>query len=349
MGNVMSYSGLTTKVKAMQAKLLTDQDFENIANLHSVPEAVEYLKGKPAYAEALGKMDDTLYHRGNVEKVLGQSLYADYTRLYRFAGMRQKKFMRGFWKRYEIDLINYCLRIVFNHYDVPFDINYKKEYFDKYSQLDVDKMIASRNIQELVESLKDTEYYEPLTPVKDKQDATLYDYEILLEQHFFKNAWTKQRKALDKQEQEIFKRDCGMKIDLLNLNWIYRAKKYYNMLAPDIYLMVIPIQYRIRPDEFKAMVEAPSLEQFLQLLSNSYYEKRFHAMAQSENMEEFYRACIHNLYMSDRRKNPYSLATVNTYLFLKEEEIDRLITALECIRYGLTPRETLGYIGGKKE
>lgn len=63
MGNVMAYSGLVTKVRAMQAKLLTDQDFENIAALHSVPEAVEYLKGKPAYADALNRMDDTLYHR----------------------------------------------------------------------------------------------------------------------------------------------------------------------------------------------------------------------------------------------------------------------------------------------
>ena len=45
MGNVMTYSGLTTKVRAMQAKLLTHRDFENIANLRSVPEAIEYLKG----------------------------------------------------------------------------------------------------------------------------------------------------------------------------------------------------------------------------------------------------------------------------------------------------------------
>ena len=79
MGNVMAYSGLVTKVRAMQAKLLTDQDFENIAALHSVPEAVEYLKGKPAYADALNRMDDTLYHRGNVEKVLYGSGYIEDT------------------------------------------------------------------------------------------------------------------------------------------------------------------------------------------------------------------------------------------------------------------------------
>ena len=31
MGNVMAYSGLTTKIRAMQAKLLTQADYETIA------------------------------------------------------------------------------------------------------------------------------------------------------------------------------------------------------------------------------------------------------------------------------------------------------------------------------
>ena len=200
-----------------------------------------------------------------------------------------------------------------------------------------------------MENLKGTEYYEPLVKLKDTSEATLYDYETVLEQYYFKNAWTRQRKALDKKEKEIYTRDCGMKIDLLNLNWIYRAKKYYHMLPPDIYLMTRPIHYRIKVDEFKALVEAPTVDQFIQLLANTYYENRFHAMQRSEGMEQFYKACIHGMYLSDRRRNPYSLATVNTYLFLKEEEINRLTTALECIRYGLTPRETLGYIGGAKK
>ena len=51
MGNVMTYSGLTTKVRAMQAKLLTKRDFENIANLRSVPEAIEYQIGRASCRE----------------------------------------------------------------------------------------------------------------------------------------------------------------------------------------------------------------------------------------------------------------------------------------------------------
>lgn len=346
MGNVMAYSGIVTKVRAMQAKLLTEQDFVNIAGLHSVPEAVEYLRGKPAYADALNRMDETLYHRGNIEKVLGQSLYADYSRIYRFAGMKQKQFIKGFWKKYEIALINYCLRIVFNHYDVPFDLDYKKEYFDRYSKISIDKLVTSGSIQELVENLKGTEYYEPLHKLGDSAEATLYDYNLALEQYYFRNEWSKQRKVLNKKEREFYSRDCGTKIDLLNLEWIYRAKKYYRMLPPDIYLMTIPIHYRIKMDEFKALVEAPGVEQFTTLLANTYYGKNFNFNQEQVSIEKMYRECLHKLYVSDRRKDPYSLATVNTYLFLKEEEIDKLITALECIRYGLTQRETLEYLGG---
>lgn len=346
MGNVMSYSGIVTKVRAMQAKLLTDQDFVNIAGLHSVPEVVEYLKGKEAYADALNRMDETLYHRGNIEKVLGQSLYADYSRIYRFAGMKQKKFIKGFWKQYEIALINYCLRIVFNHYDVPFDLDYKKEYFDRYSQISIDKLVTSESIGELVENLKGTEYYEPLAKLKDASEATLYDYDMALEQYYFRNAWSRQRKVLNRKERELYTRDCGIKIDLLNLQWIYRAKKYYHMVPPDIYLMMIPIQYRLKADEFKAMVEAPTVEQFMQLVAGSYYGIHFDIVQNPASLGQIYRECLHKLYLSDRRREPYSIATVNTYLFLKEEEIDKLTTALECIRYGLTQRETLGYLGG---
>lgn len=217
MGNVMSYSGLTTKIRAMQAKLLTSRDYENIANLKSVPEAIEYLKGKPAYTRYVEQMDISLYHRGNMEKILYQSLFDDYTRIFRFAGMEQKKFLKVYWKRYEIDLINYCLRIVFNHYDMPFDIAYKKEFFDKYSQISIDKLITSRNVEELIDNLKGTEYYAPLQAVREMEGATLFDYDLTLDLYYFSEMWRKNRRILSGKEREMYVRDIGMKIDLLNI------------------------------------------------------------------------------------------------------------------------------------
>lgn len=345
MGNIMAYSGIVTKVRAMQSKLLTQEDFENIASMKSVLEIISFLKEKPAYADLLNQMDESLYHRGNIEKIMFQSLYDDYTRLFRFGGMEQKKFLKLYLKRYEVDLINYCLRIVFNHYDLPFDLNYKKAFFDKYSQISIDQLVTSKSIDELIENLSNTEYYAPLKRIKDSGAATLFDYDLALDLYYFTAIWKAKRRVLRKKELEIFTRDCGAKIDLLNIQWIYRAKKYYNMLPPDIYTLMIPIHYRIHLDEFKALVESPSVEEFSHLLENTVYAKKYDFI-QNKTIEKIYKECIYNLYLSDRRRNPYSIASITTYLFLKEEEIYKLTTALECVRYGLTSRETLGYLGG---
>ncbi len=67
---------------------------------------------------------------------------------------------------------------------------------------------------------------------------------------------------MNQKERNLFTRDCGTKIDLLNLQWIYRAKKYYHLLPPDIYSMTIPIHYRLNVDDFKRLVEAPTVEEF---------------------------------------------------------------------------------------
>lgn len=345
MGNLMLYSGIVTKIRAMQSKLLTQQDFEDIAGLKSVPEAIEYLKGKPAYAEYINEMDVSLYHRGNVEKVLYQSLFDDYSRIFRFAGIRQKKFLRLYWKRYEVDLINYCLRIVFNHYTAPFDLEYKKRFFDRYSDLSIDKLITSGNIGELVENLKGTEYYHALSKIQDSEEATLFDYDLALDLYYFSTMWRKERKLLEGTERDMFLKDFGTKIDLLNIQWMYRAKKYYNMLAPDIYALTIPYHYRLTVEDFKALVEAPTVEEFEHRVASTYYSRRYR-LEDSRTIEQKYKDVLRALYLTDRRRDPYSIATINTYLFLKEEEINKITTVLECIRYGLSRGDTLGYLGG---
>ena len=58
MGNLLAYSGIVTKVRAMQAKLLTDEDFQNIAAFHTVTEVAAYLKEHPGYRNILADMDE---------------------------------------------------------------------------------------------------------------------------------------------------------------------------------------------------------------------------------------------------------------------------------------------------
>ena len=345
MGSLLKYSGVVTKIRAMQSHLLTEQNFEEIANLGSVTEAVNYLKTTAGYEEILRDADVNTLHRGDVEKLLTQSLYNDYSRLYSFSSLEVRHFLKLYMKRYEVDLINYCSRIVFNHYQEPFDLNYKKPFFDKYSQISIDSLITARSMEGLVEALKDTEYYAPLKKLSESGNPSLFDYDLALDLYYFSAIWKERKKILKKKDLEMFKKSSGYKIDLLNLQWIYRAKKYYTLSPADIYAMLIPIQYHLKQDDLKNLVETAGVDEFMTAVQKTYYAKRY-VFDSTHTIEHLYKDSLNRLYKAERRKFPYSLSAVNTYLFLKEEELEKLTTTLECIRYGLTPRETLEYAGG---
>ena len=348
MGNLLEYSGIVTKTRAMEAKLLKPEQFQEIAVLHNVPEVVEYLKRNSSYAYVLNQLNPDQIHRGNIEKVLTQSLYHDYTKLYRFCGQKQRRFMQLRLKSYEISLIDYCFRIVINHYKQPFDLAYKKNFFDKYSQLSIDRLITSRTTDELIENLKGTEYYEPLKKLKDSREVTLFDYDLTLDLYYFTTLWNTRKKLLKKEDLELYQRDCGSQIDLLNMMWIYRAKKYYQMSEASTYTLLIPVTYKLHDGDIRAMVAAADERALEEAIQKTYYGKRFMKL-DSQELETVYDRFLRKVYTEEKRQNPYSLAAITGYLYDKEQELDKLTTVLEGVRYGLPASETLKYIEQSKD
>ena len=53
--------------------------------------------------------------------------------------------------------------------------------------------------------------------------------------------------------QEIIKA-YGNKFDILNLQWIYRSRRYYHMAPADIYALPIPVHYKLSHKEITALV-----------------------------------------------------------------------------------------------
>ncbi len=345
MGTLLKYSGIVTKIRAMSSILLSKEDYIQISQFAHVQDVANFLKQHPAYEEVFADLNEHLMHRGDIEKLLIQSLYSDYSKLYRFGNTHVREYLLLYMRRYEIDLINYCFRIVFNEYPEPFDLNHKREFFDKYSHISIDKLITSTNITELVENLEGTEYYAPLIKLQTNTNATLFDYNLALDLYYYTSLWKNRKKYLKGKELQTSTRSVGCRIDLLNIQWIYQAKKYYTLNTAEIYALLIPINYHLSRAQFKALVEAPTLEEFDKLVLDTYYGKRYtkHGFVALERM---YRKCLSDCYQKDCRDFPYSLAPLTLYLYEKEEEIKKITTALECIRYEIDSIETLNYIGG---
>ena len=202
MSGLLSYSGLTTKIRAMQSHLLNDQNFREIVELESVPQAVSYLKQHKGYEDLFEGYNEADLHRGQIEKMLRLTVYRDFSKLYRFANVEQRKFLALYFKRYEVSVIKECLNTVFDHRDVVLNLSIFDEFFNKHSQLDINLLASSRTIEELIANLKGTEYYAPLSQLADIERPTLFDYEMTLDLYYFAQMWKDRSKVVTKRDLE---------------------------------------------------------------------------------------------------------------------------------------------------
>ena len=181
MGGLLSYSGITTKVRAMESHLITDRQFGEMSTLESVSDAVEYLRRLPAYGMIFSNLEGVELHRGAIEQRLILSQYQDFAKLYRFANLSQRKFLDLYFMHYEIDILKKCFRNALGHQKPEIDLSVFQDFFEKHSKLDLIRLSSSGSVQEFISNLDGSIYYDLLTHLDDVEHPSLFDYENHLE------------------------------------------------------------------------------------------------------------------------------------------------------------------------
>lgn len=344
---LMTYSSMSAKIKAMKGRLLKKEDYENIASMQSVKEFLAWLKATPSYEKVFERVPDAL-HRGEIEKLLQLALYDDYARIYTFAGPNQRTFLKVYFKRYEIQIIKAFLHLIFDHRDISFDTTLIPLHFSRQAAVDIHQLSQCRSLEQFLETLKGSDYYPLLSPLKDIPQASLFDYELALDVYFFRYLWKLKDKVLKSAELKQISKIYGTQIDLLNILWIYRSKRFYKVDSAQMYTNLIPIHYRLTVPFIQRLIECETLLEYRELLGRSFYGRALNALSESADSDEglflMYQRIMKKLHKTAARKYPYSLAVIDEYLYLREEEINRLTTAMECIRYGLDSSQILQHI-----
>ena len=103
-----------------------------------------------------------------------------------------------------------------------------EKLFGKHANFNFSIVATSTDIADLILNLKDSIFYEPLSSLQNKSDLRLFDYEIALDLFYFKTLW-KVKDTFNKKDREVLTHTYGRQIDMLNIMWIYRTKKYYTV------------------------------------------------------------------------------------------------------------------------
>ena len=342
---LLAYSGVTTKVRAMESRLLKPEQFRELAEQEDVRSAADYLKEQPAYAEVFDGLDDTKLHRGYIEQILTQSEYRDFTRLYRFSSMKQRKFLDLYFKHYEVEVIKKLLRHMLGGREGQTDLSMFQGFFEKHSELDLETLCRAKNFSEFTEALEGTVYGKLLSQMQEKGQTGLFDCELKLDLFYFQLLWKLRNKLLTKTERKILDDCFGSRLDLLNIQWICRARSFYRLSQAEIYALLIPVHYRLRADKVKLLVEAEDDAKFFAVLRETPYGKEEELQTgQMPDIQLLSNQMLNRIYGRTGHRYPHSPAVLDSYLYRKELEMRKIVTALEGIRYGLPASEIMGLL-----
>ena len=343
MGSLLSYSGVITKIRAMEKHMISDDEFREIVSLPSVPAVETYLMNNPRYAEEFRLFPAEEIHRGVLESILGCTVFRDYAKIFHFCTTEQRKFLQKYVRRYEIRLLKKCLSYVCQGSAPKDSMFVYKEFFDRYTSLDVKALSACTSVTDLLQAIRDTEYAPVLSRISETPGVQLSDYETALDIYHFRSGWKELGKIVPKDSLDAVMTGYGTKFDMLNLWYIHRARTFYRMNEAETFALLIPVRFRLRREEIEALVGADSEEEFRRVLAATSYGRKYPDLTPG-NLGSMYNTICRKVLAEQAKKNPYSIATICNYLYNREHEEYRLTSAVECVRYGVKPDEAMEMI-----
>lgn len=342
MGGLKEYSGLTTKIKAMRKKLMSKEDLDRLIWSGTVEEFAESLSKNPSYEKALGGLDYMNVHRETVEHGIECAGYMDFEKIYRFAGLNQRKYLRLQFVKYEVSLIKKAMRNCQTDYMTSEQLDYTKSFFGKYSDVRFEELFEAKSLEQIIKCLEGTKYYDSLKVIYDTGSRSFFDYELALDMFYFRYVWKKRRVGFNDKDKKMISDTIGTEVDLLNLAWIYRAKKYYKMTQAEILALVIPIYHRVKKKDILSIMEISNAEEMANELKQTPYGKYFTKKnVEKGRVERVSKVLVAKVYNKYSRIEPYSVSMMSGYLKEKQMEMSKLISILECIRYGYSKEDII--------
>lgn len=329
---IISYSALRTKTCAMRAMHLSGAQYDELKSKTSVSDAAAYLKYNTVYAPLFENVSERTLHRGDLERLLDSYLQSEVKKLYSFCTDEQKQILSYTYVRYEIDIIKSILRALYSGQSVQIAYN-ADGFFAKKLCFNPANAAQSASLRELLMQMKNTPYCEILTPPLDA-GADLFVAESALDIYYFKYIWNMKNKALSGKDRQIAEESFGSEIDMKNLCWIYRQKRYYDMQSDLIFSAVIPIHYKIPRALLVKMVETPDVSRFIKLAKTTRYAALFENLGK-RFIEQNYDEMVQRQMSKLIQNNPFSVASLIGYTHFLENEIAKIVTAVESIRYGI--------------
>lgn len=328
----------------MKSRLLKSNDYRELTKLRSVEEVAHRLKEFPAYKEIMKDLTDTELHRNFLESKLLLSIAQDFSRINKFVtDINLRMYLNALALRNEIHVLKFILNMAYDKRNIQYSDAELKLLIGNKLKIDIAMLKTAKTVTEVIDALRGTSFYNLLLDTFENT-GSLFELEMKLDLYYYMNLW-KLHACLNKTNEAEMKRLNGTEIDFVNLDWLYRFKKYYKFDASSVYSYLVPIKHKLNADDFNRITKSNTFSEFTSALLNTYYGNLFEH--DNIDIERAYYNQMFKLYNSIS-KNNNSLAKTVAYIYFKQREIKNITSLIEGVRYGLEPKDIMQYlfIGG---
>ncbi len=336
-----SYNAINTKLSAKRRTFLSDKEWRKATELKTVSQMIEFLKKREGYIDIFSNYKMEELHRGDLEVLLERYMITQIESILHYYTGSYKEFFKVFLMEYEINDLQLILRTIARNEDKS-QIERYFVHSKKYTKCNYQRLLSSKTVGQFIDALSGTIYYETLkTMVQEDVHKREFHMEMKLYILFYKSLM-EGINNLEKKDQEIGRKIVGTKADFINIQWIYRATKYYAISPEEILIYSLPFGNKLTYQKLKTLCYAKNLEEF-----KAAAMKLSGYLLFAETEDQFLDQSIHKfIYQS---MQPYlrgdeSIAKTLAYIYTLQLEIHDLTSLTEGIRYALPETELSKYL-----
>jgi V/A-type H+/Na+-transporting ATPase subunit C len=339
MRQLAKYSFANAKIRAMLSYLLPAETFNLLLETRDLGEARDILK-KTRYSAVFEQAKDEDENIVHLEKKMLNYDLAVYQKVENtLSGKGEREFVSLLRQRYELEEIKVFLRIWHQKLAVSWEdyVVAPKICFD----IDFKKLLSAISIEEFILLLDHTPYKAALLAGREKykeKNSSFY-LEAALDMDYYRRLLA----CIDKftnADQKVARKILGIEVDIENINWLIRLRKYYSLGIGEMLEWFIPGGQWIQKEAVRKYYVTDGLAKVVESVSFGPYAK-IKDLAQ-ENValvENFLYGVLLHQVKSALSGFPFTIGTVMGYLILKRQETKNIVSLLNAKEYGWRKEE----------
>lgn len=336
MGSSRIFAAVNSKISGMGKNLLTDLDFDVLMGMTNRDDIVQYLLKNEYYSDLPVQKEGYIF----TEQMLKRKLMQDIDKLSHFMDNKYKVFLEGLKKHHEYNDIKMILRSIVRRENID-DLNDRLIVLTNGVDVNI---TTSTSLEEFINSLSNTRYYDLLIRYVDEDlDKILFYMEMNLDRDYYIYI-SELSESLKREDCKIFKDYMGEHIDLLNIEWIYRAIKFFNLPREIVFNFTIIGGKNYSIQDLNKM-SYMSLDELRDYVLKGNYKFLF----DSEHDIDLYMERRTERYLYYKAKDYMRCTKMNIsrtigYLLLREFEIKDITTVIETNKFKLSKEKATTYL-----